>query len=198
MDEEKSLASIKEALANNEQLLPLVVQETAPRIKYEDLAEYPPAHLLSTYTTYYGTHDSPNRIHNIKLIANTLIDCTILLSGEAFSLLDAIGEISFARGFREAFVIVEGELEPQVGGGTCQTATTLYNTVMLADLEVLSRRNHSLFFYIYPLGRDATVYGATDFKFKNNTGHPIYLKGQGTNRSLTFKIYGTPTGKVKG
>jgi len=191
-----SLQNIKAALSSGEHLLPLSVTEVPARIKYEDLVSFPPVHLLSEFTTYYGSHDSPNRIHNICLIANTLIDGSALLSGEAFSLAGKIGDITPERGFKEAFVITEGELEPQVGGGICQTATTLYNTVMLADLDVLSRRNHTLYFNIYPLGRDATVYGKNlDFKFRNNTGHPILILGKGTRRSLTFKIYGTPTGK---
>jgi vancomycin resistance protein YoaR len=191
-----SLQKIKAALASGEHLLPLSVTEVPARIKYEDLVDFPPVHLLSEFTTYYGSHDSPNRIHNIQLIANTIVNGSVLLSGETFSLAEKIGDITAERGFKEAFVITEGELEPQVGGGTCQTATTLYNTVMLADLDVIKRRNHSLYFYIYPLGRDATVYGKNlDFQFRNNTGHPILITGKGTRRSLTFKIYGTPTGK---
>jgi len=85
---------------------------------------------------------------------------------------------------------------PQLGGGTCQIGTTLFNSVSLADLEILSRRNHSFYFNIYPLGRDATVYpGQVDFKFRNNTGHPILIKAVATNKKLSFRIYGTPTGK---
>ena len=41
-----------------------------PKITEKMLRAYPPVHKLSAYTTYYGTHDSPNRIHNIKLIAS--------------------------------------------------------------------------------------------------------------------------------
>ncbi|MBU0687080.1 MAG: VanW family protein [Candidatus Margulisbacteria bacterium] len=194
---EKTIQNIKASLEKDERLLPLAVSEEIPRVTYEELAKAPPVQLLSEYTTYYGTHDSPNRIHNIKLIATEFIDGTILLSGEAFSLVDTVGEINREAGFKQAFVIVEGELVPQYGGGTCQIATTLYNTVMLADLDVLQRRNHSLYFYIYPLGRDATVYGkALDFRFVNNTGNPVYFKANATNKSLTFKIFGTPTGKV--
>lgn len=186
----------RQALAKGERLLPLIIDEVEPKITYEDLVEAPPVHLLSKYTTYYGSHDSPNRIHNIKLIANTMVDGTILLPDEVLSVADAIGEVTAAKGFREAFVIFEGELVPQFGGGTCQVATTLYNTAALADLEILKRRNHSLYFYIYPLGRDAAIYGKNpNLIFKNNTRNPVYIKARATNKSLTFKIFGTPTGK---
>ncbi|MCX5750242.1 MAG: VanW family protein [Candidatus Saganbacteria bacterium] len=150
---------------------------------------------MSKYTTYYGSHDSPNRISNIKLIAS-LIDSYILLSGGTFSLLSLIGDFSAERGFKEAFVIVGDELVPQHGGGTCQIATTLFNAVALAALEITQRKNHSIWFNIYPLGRDATVYPkVSDFKFTNNTGAPVLVKAKATGRSLTFEILGTPFGK---
>jgi len=82
------------------------------------------------------------------------------------------------------------------GGGTCQIGTTLYNTVALADLKILQRRNHSFYFNIYPLGRDATVYPPqVDFKFMNDSGYPILIKAVATNKRLSFRIYGTPSEK---
>jgi hypothetical protein len=68
---------------------------------------------------------------------------------------------------------------------------------MMADLDVLSRRNHGMYFSIYPLGRDATVYPpSTDLKFKNNTGFPIIIQAHPFKRGLTFRIIGNPTGKT--
>jgi len=166
-----------------------------PRVTEYALRSAPPVHKLASFTTYYGTHDSPNRIHNIKLIASWL-DNTLLLSDESFSLVKAIGNFSPERGFKQAYVISGGVLVPEYGGGTCQIGTTLYNAVALADLNVISRRNHSFYFSIYPFGRDATVYpGSSDFRFQNNTGAPILLKAEATGRLLRFAVYGTPTGK---
>ncbi len=192
-----TLVNAKKQLYKGESVIPLAIDYLGqPRVTEKMLRAAPPVHRLSAFTTYYGAHDSPNRIHNIKLIASW-INNTLLLSNEVFSLLNVIGDFSEERGFKEAYVIMSGELVPELGGGTCQIGTTLYNTVALADLDVLSRRNHSFFFNIYPLGRDATVYpGQVDFKFKNNTGHPILLKALATNRKLSFRIYGTPTGKT--
>ncbi|HTY12639.1 MAG TPA: VanW family protein [Candidatus Omnitrophota bacterium] len=194
---DESLANAKKRLLKGETVIPLAIDYYGkPKVAEAILRAAPPVYRLSAFTTYYGAHDSPNRIHNIKLIASW-INNTLLLSNEVFSLLDIIGDFSEERGFKEAYVITGGELVPELGGGTCQIGTTLYNTVALADLDVLSRRNHSFYFNIYPLGRDATVYpGQVDFKFKNNTGHPILLKALATNRKLSFRIYGTPTGKT--
>lgn len=195
LDLPKSLVAIKSALGKGEKSIPLAIKETAPKIREVDLRSFPPAWKLSTFTTYYGNHDSPNRIHNIKLIASWMND-TIIMPGAVFSVAKAIGEVTSERGFKEAFVITGGELVPQLGGGACQTATTLYNAVSLADLKIIERKNHSFYFSIYPLGRDAGVYpGQLDMKFENDTGHPIVIKAVATNRRLSFRIYGTPTGK---
>lgn len=196
LNSEKTLAAARAALSQGKTVLPLVVDYyMMPRITEAALRAAPPVYRLSSFTTYYGKHDSSNRIHNIKLIASW-INSTLLLSGETFSLLDKIGDFTPDRGFREAYVILAGELVPQLGGGTCQIGTTLFNAVSLADLNVLSRRNHSFYFNIYPLGRDATVYpGQSDLKFENNTGHSILIKAFADNRRLSFTVYGTPTGK---
>ena len=176
-------------------LIPIEIEYTYPKIREKPLRENPPVNLLAEYTTKYGSHDSPNRIHNIKLIASWA-DGALLMPGETFSAVDLIGVVSPSKGFREAYVIVGGELVPQLGGGACQVATTLYNTAMLADLKIIKRRNHSFYFSIYPLGRDAGIYpGQLDMVFENNTGYPVLIKTTATNKKLAFRIYGQPNGK---
>ncbi|MBI5701496.1 VanW family protein [Candidatus Saganbacteria bacterium] len=191
-----TLENLKQALDSGKPIIALDIEiTTKPKITETMLREHPPVFRLSAFTTYYGTHDSKNRIHNIKLIASWLNN-TIILPDEVMSLSENIGDFTAERGFKEAFVIMNGELVPQLGGGTCQIGTTLYNAVQLADLEIISRRNHSFYFNIYPLGRDATVYpGSADFKFKNNTGRPVLIKAVANNRKLSFRIFGTSTGK---
>ena len=111
------------------------------------------------------------------------MDNALLLPGDTFSLANAIGDFTAERGFKEAFVIYGGELVPMLGGGTCQIGTTLYNSLQLADIKILERKNHSFYFNIYPLGRDATVYpGQLDLRFQNDTGYPILIKTIATNQ----------------
>jgi vancomycin resistance protein YoaR len=192
----ETIKEFKRRLAAGERTFPITVKYEYPAIMEKDLRAAPPAYRIAAFTTYYGRHDSPNRIHNIKLIASWL-DGTLVMPDEEFSLADAIGEFTPERGFKEAFVIMNGQLEPQLGGGTCQIGTTFYNALQLADIKILQRTNHSFYFNIYPLGRDATVYpGQKDLKFVNDTGHPIQVKTVATNRRLSFRIYGTPTGKM--
>jgi len=195
IDVAQTLADVKQGLQSGAQLFSVKVIKSPPRITESMLRPHPPVYRLSAYTTYYGRHDSPNRIHNIKLIASWLKG-TVLLSGETLSLANAIGDFTEERGFKEAFVIYNGVLVPQLGGGTCQIGTTLYNAVSLADLKINQRSNHSFYFNIYPLGRDATVYpGQKDFVFTNNSPFPVLVDAVATNKRLSFRIYGTPSGK---
>ena len=192
----RSLVRFKMRLGEGRTTIPLVLDYTTPKISEKSLREHPPAFRLSAYTTYYGSHDDPNRIHNIKLVASW-IDGTVLMPGDIFSVAQVLGDVTEEQGFREAFVIMQNELVPQLGGGSCQIATTLFNAVSLADLKIVQRRNHSFYFNIYPLGRDAAVYpGQVDMVFENNSGYPILLKAVATNKRLSFRVYGTPNGKT--
>lgn len=174
----------------------LIMDTKQPKITDVMLRQIPDPQVIGSYTTYYGAHDSPNRISNIYLVSS-FVNNTYMSTGETFSLLPLIGDFTQERGFKEAYVIMGDELVPEYGGGTCQIATTLYNSVMMADLDVLSRRNHGMYFSIYPLGRDATVYPpSTDFRFKNNTGFPIVIQAHPFRKGLTFRIIGSPTGKT--
>ena len=82
-------------------------------------------------------------------------------------------------------------MEPGLGGGICQVSSTLYNSIVLADLEIVERKNHSLPVTYVPLGRDATVsYGSVDFKFKNTRTYPIKINSTASNGLLTIWISG--------
>jgi vancomycin resistance protein YoaR len=190
-----SISNLEKALDNNERLAKIEVSALEPRVYSKSLVKFPPKHLLSEYTTYYGSHDSPNRVHNIK-VASGRLNRYVLVSGETFSLLENLGEFSLKRGFKEAFVLYNGALEPQYGGGSCQIATTLFNSALLAGLDIIERHNHDIYFTIYPLGRDASIYSGTrDLKIRNNTSHPIMIETEATDKKLTFRLYGTPSAR---
>ncbi len=195
LDIKRSIANLEKALAENKRSAIIEVHESHPKTFSQPLVKYPPKYLLSEYTTYFGSHDSVNRVHNIKVEAVRLNN-KVISSSETFSLLDNLGAFTEERGFREAFVIYNGELEPQYGGGSCQIATTLYNAALLAGMDIFERHCHDIYFTIYPLGRDASIYvGTRDLKIRNNTAHPMLIKALATDRKLTMKLYGTPYAK---
>lgn len=149
---------------------------------------------ISTFTTEMGP-SSANRIWNVHLMAD-YIDGTIVKPGQAFSFNDRVGPRTERRGFREGQMIVGSLLLPSVGGGVCQTATTLFNNAFDLGLSILERHNHSFYISHYPLGRDATVsWGGPDFKFRNDMEHALLIKASYTDETLTFSFYGTDQGR---
>ena len=145
---------------------------------------------ISTFTTDMGPSSS-NRIHNVQLMAN-YIDGTIIRPGESFSFNDSVGPRTPERGFREGQMIIGSLLLPAIGGGVCQTATTLFNNAFELGLPIVERHNHSFYISHYPMGRDATVsWGGPDFAFKNDLKTGILIKTSYTSSTLTFTFYGT-------
>ena len=143
--------------------------------------------IASFYTTY--TNKDPERNINLKVGAKTIN--TSVGPGETFALSDYFGIISAENGYKNSKVIVNGKLVDGIGGGICQVASTLYNSVLLTDLEIVSRQNHSLPVGYIPLGRDATyASGVIDFKFKNPTDYPAYVESYVENNRLYVNIFG--------
>ena len=146
--------------------------------------------IVGSYTTTYG--GTPGRLHNVRLVAD-LIDGALVAPGARFSFNETTGERNAAKGFEEAPVIINGELESGIGGGVCQVSTTLFNAAFEAGLSIDKRTNHALYIDHYPLGRDATVnYPDIDLVFTNDTDNWLLLRTFVGAGSLTVNIYGTP------
>jgi len=146
--------------------------------------------VVGSYETIYG--GIANRIHNVQLVAH-LIDGKLIGPGATFSFNQATGERTAAKGFLEAPVIINGELQTGLGGGVCQVSTTVFNAAYEAGLPITSRTNHALYISHYPLGRDATVdYPDVDLKFVNDTKHWLLLRTFVGSSSLVVNLYGAP------
>jgi vancomycin resistance protein YoaR len=145
---------------------------------------------ISTFTTDMGA-SSANRIHNVHLLGD-ILDGTLVRPGEVFSFNDVLGPRTPERGFLEGQAIVGGVLVPSIGGGVCQTATTIFNAAFDAGLPIIERHNHAYYISHYPLGRDATVaWGGPDLRFGNDMKHGILIKVSYTDSTFTVSFYGT-------
>jgi vancomycin resistance protein YoaR len=146
--------------------------------------------LVGSYETIYG--GDANRIHNVQLVSR-LLDGRLIGPGATFSFNRATGARTAEKGFREAPVIINGELGTGLGGGVCQVSTTVFNAAYEAGLKITSRTNHALYISHYPLGRDATVnYPDVDLRFVNDTPHWLLLRTFVGSYSLTVGLYGAP------
>lgn len=150
--------------------------------------------VIGTFNTTYKPNQF-DRVINIKLLAQ-LLDGELIAPGEIYSFNTRIGPRTLDRGFRLAPTIINGRLVDTVGGGACQVATTLFNTVFFTGLKVLERSNHSFYISNYPPGRDATVsYGGHDLIFKNDMKNWILIKAWASQSSITITFYGTKDGR---
>jgi hypothetical protein len=105
-----------------------------------------------------------------------------------------MGSRNQENGYLEAGSYLDGQTVQTYGGGVCQVSTTLYNAVILAELEITERWAHSMTVdYVKPSMDAAISEGYKDLKFKNNTDAPIYIEGYTTGGKLTFAIYGKET-----
>ena len=168
----------------------LVLDESQPKRTTEAAQAMGITGTVASYSTVYG--GIANRIHNVQLVAH-LVDHKFIAPGQTFSFNGTTGERSAAKGFLEAPVIVNGELQTGLGGGVCQVSTTVFNAAYEAGLPITARTNHALYISHYPLGRDATVdYPGVDLKFVNDTKHWLLLRTYVGSSSLTVSLLGAP------
>lgn len=189
MDVDATSLNVERLVANKKDgKVEISVKEIKPEITK---AENEKATTLigSYYTTFTGNM-SMGRNENLR-VGCEKIDGTILLPGETFSMNDALGPQTYENGFRPGGVIVNGKIEDGIGGGVCQVTTTLYNSVIRAELDVVERKNHSISVGYVPLGMDAAIAGNyKDFKFKNSTEYPVYIEAYISENKLITNIYG--------
>ena len=192
--DEETAKGILEAHKQEGEEFSVPVHLNMPAVTAEGLEEELFGTRLSTYTTHFNTGDV-GRSKNVALAAEK-INGTVLSPGMLFSYNEIVGERTTEQGFQIAKVYSGGKAVDGIGGGICQVSTTLYNAVLYANLEVVSRRNHQLPVSYVPLGQDATVvYGQTDFQFKNSQKTPIKITASTYQGSLTVSIYGAKPGK---
>ncbi|HGA1022250.1 TPA: VanW family protein [Bacillus cereus] len=160
-----------------------------PNISMQELKEINFKNAISEYkTSLIGRNE--NVLENIKKAANTLSG-TIIPPQKEFSFNKTVGITDQPHGYKNAPVILNNKTVQAAGGGVCQVSTTLYNAVLLANLDIVSRVNHSRQVSYVTAGLDATVadYGP-DFKFKNTSNTPVYIKTTLANNQLIIRLFG--------
>jgi vancomycin resistance protein YoaR len=148
---------------------------------------------ISSFTTEYSCCEP--RVTNIQRAAR-LLDGTLIRPGETFSLNEALGRRTEARGFVEAPQIFAGRLEDAVGGGVSQVATTLYNAAFFAGLRLVAHSPHQFYISRYPMGREATVsWGGPELVFENDWPAGILLEVSGGETAITVRFFSSRLGR---
>lgn len=145
--------------------------------------------VIGTFTTHFPC--CPPRVTNIQRIA-ALVDGTLVLPGQTYSLNGAVGRRTAERGFVAAPQILDGQFVDDIGGGVSQFATTMYNATYFAGLEEVAHQAHSYYISRYPEGREATVfYPTVDLRWRNDSGHGVLVTTASTSTSVTVTLWGT-------
>lgn len=170
-----------------EYIIPLKI--TKPKVTIDQIGTEAFPDQLATFTTKYDASNS-DRTTNLKIACQKL-NGKVILAGETFSYNKTLGERTVAAGYRNGKIYENGEVVDGIGGGICQISSTLYNAVLMSNLEIVERRNHQFVTSYLPAGRDATVsYGTTDFRFKNTRKYPVRLVASISNGIATVSVYG--------
>lgn len=168
----------------------VAMKEEKPALTYADCEKV--KDVLGTYSTTF-TSGQVNRNQNIYNGAVKL-DGILLAPGESLSCNSKLVPWTEENGWSAAGTYVNGQVEDSLGGGICQVSSTLYNALLLAELEIVERYPHSMAVGYVDLAADAAL--ADDIKdlvFKNNTEAPVYIESDYVEGKVTFTVYGEET-----
>lgn len=184
-----NLEEAKKILEEDKEQYEISLKITKPKVTTSQIGSEAFPDLLATYSTNYDASNI-SRTTNLRIACQKIND-KVVLPGEIFSYNKALGERTYAAGYKDAKVYENGAVVDGIGGGICQISSTLYNSILMSNMEATERRNHQFVTSYTPPGRDATVvYGQTDFKFKNTRTYAIKIKASVSNGVATVSIYG--------
>lgn len=185
LNEQELVDKLVEASTTGEEVqLPLSIATSDYNL--EEIATFEEA-TIASYTTYFNASEI-GRNKNIELSAKALNN-VIVGNEDRFSFNTMVGPRDEENGYQPAPEIVNKKLVMGIGGGICQTSSTLFNAVDQLPVEYIERHRHSLNIGYVPKGRDATVsYGTLDFRFQNTSGIPFLIKTKYGKDYLTIEI----------
>lgn len=187
LNEAETNKAIEKRLSANKFKTEAVVKLDEPKIKKSDLEGMDKA-LGTSVTTFKNNY---NRTENIKIATNASSG-VILKPGQKYSFNTIVGKRNKANGYKSAPVIVQGEMQEDLGGGVCQVSSTLYNAALKSGMEIVNVKNHTIPSSYAGMGRDATVTDSgTDFVFKNPYKHNVYIQNYVTGGSIVCQVFGS-------
>lgn len=163
-----------------------------PEFTTEDAEDLGVVEQVSSFTSDFppGGLDLP-RNYNISVVADE-VDGALVMPGDTFSLNGYTGERSYAQGYVDAPVILDGRLQPAVGGGISQFATSLFNATYYAGLEDVEHNPHSYYYSRYPSVIESTIYyPGLDLKFRNNTEYGVLIDTSYSDQAVTVTLWST-------
>ena len=163
------------------------IKTLLPKISSSQYEKY--SHLRSDFSTDISNSNA-DRKHNIKNALNSLNKIEIY-PNEIFSFNKVVGRRTAENGYRTAKIIVDNEFVDGIGGGVCQVSSTLYNSALLAGMEILEANKHSKQIHYVKYGFDAMVnFGSSDLKFRNTTNQKITIITNYSANKIRIRLFG--------
>lgn len=146
-------------------------------------------YLLSSFSTAFDSQNV-DMTTNIILSVNA-INGKVVHPKETFSFNSVVGSRTYTNGYKSVNIVSKGKDVLQMGAGVCQVSTTLYNSALLAGLQITARhQNESLVNYVNPGKEAVVVLKNQDMKFKNTYAVPLKIIADFNPKGLiTFSIY---------
>lgn len=127
---------------------------------------------ISSYTTHFPSGPSGTNI----IRGAGMVGSRVLMPGDEFSTVEAIGPTTAEYGFVSANTYLNGKVVPGYGGGVCQISSTIYNAELRAGIVPTYRMNHEMTVSYVPQGLDATIGDEwPDLIFENPYDYPIVV-----------------------
>ncbi len=199
---DKICSSLSQLINKDDKSVKITVETviSSPKINTGDANDLGIKELLGSGSSTFK-HSDAVRNFNVEKGAS-IVNRVLVAPGETFSFIKSLGNVTLAEGYKQAYVIKQGQTILDVGGGICQVSTTLFRAMLSAGLDITARTNHAYRVVYYeedkPPGYDATVFiPSPDLKFVNDTGHYLLIQStyDGVNKKLTYNIYGTSDGR---
>jgi vancomycin resistance protein YoaR len=179
--------------------LPVVI--TSPSVPMEEAYDMGFTGVLAEAVTHFKG-SSEARVRNIRVAAEKFHGI-VVPPGDVFSFNQNLGPVTAESGFEESLIIWGDRTAVGIGGGVCQVSTTAFRAAFFGGYEIVERWAHGYRVGWYETGSspglDATIYTPdVDFKFRNDTDRFILIQTytDGEAGTLTFRFYGTPTGRL--
>ena len=170
-----------------------VVEEVEPKVNGDMLRNI--QDILGQASTIYlePGKEHGSRANNVE-VATAFINGKVLMPGEQVSTSTMMKDRTEENGYQSGTQMYNGQMEDAIGGGVCQVASTLYNALLKAEIQIDKRSNHSMIIPYLPPSKDAAIAtGSKDLIFTNSTDYPIYLRGETDGSNVIFTVYGKET-----
>lgn len=167
--EEKEDVMVEE---NNEITKPVIEQEINSA---EDLTSIDNKTLLATNSTIFDPNLA-DRSTNVRLAAS-YINGIVLQPDEEFSFNRIVGERTAERGFKYADIFSGKTVVKGLGGGICQTSSTICGAVRKTTMKIVEQNPHSMRVAYTTIENEAMIsYGTSDFRFINTYDFPVLIE----------------------